>query len=139
MTFMCPEKVLRFWDRLCSSPMSAKIRSNTLNRLSPETGTGIPDCTIIVSRPSVFRATVLPPVFGPVMTSVVDGPPIRISMGTHSIPGSRTRCGCLASESIVSSSSRPGMRPSSFTPKRAFASTRSISASILKLAAISCR
>ena len=32
-------------------------------------GTGIPDCAISASSPTVFRATVLPPVLGPVMTS----------------------------------------------------------------------
>ena len=32
-----------------------------------------PDCAIIGSSPAVFSATVLPPVFGPVMTSARAG------------------------------------------------------------------
>ena len=41
-----------------------------------------PDCPMRVSRPTVFRETVLPPVFGPVITSRSNSSPRRISIGT---------------------------------------------------------
>ena len=49
----------------CSSPMSAKTASKTGRRESASAGTGSPACAISASRPTVFSATVLPPVFGP--------------------------------------------------------------------------
>ncbi len=54
---------------LCSSPMSAKTASNTGTRLPRSAGTGSPACAISESSPAVFSATVLPPVFGPVISS----------------------------------------------------------------------
>ena len=49
-------------------------------------GTGMPDCAIRASRPTVFRVTVLPPVFGPVMTSSRRSPSSSMLMGTTCPP-----------------------------------------------------
>ncbi len=48
--------------------MSAKTPSKIGNS-ARSAGTGIPDCAISTSNPMVFSATVLPPVFGPLMMS----------------------------------------------------------------------
>src|SRR5262249_62158373 len=45
-------------------------------------GTCRPDCAIIASRPTVFSATVFPPVFGPVMIKVWNRSPRWTSIGT---------------------------------------------------------
>ena len=73
MLVTCQEKVLRFAAIDCSSPMSAKTDRNTGSREPGAAGMCRPACAISASSPSVFSATVLPPVFGPVMTSTLDG------------------------------------------------------------------
>ena len=66
---MWPEKVDSDWAIDCSSPMSAKTSRKIGSRDPGAAGTCRPDWCISASRPSVRSATVLPPVFGPVMTS----------------------------------------------------------------------
>jgi hypothetical protein len=61
------ENVLRLAEIDCSSPMSANTHRNT-GRGALLGGICRPACAISASRPAVFNATVLPPVFGPVMT-----------------------------------------------------------------------
>ena len=68
---MCAENVLRLASIDCSSPMSAKIDRNTGSRDPSAAGIRSPACAISASRPAVLSATVLPPVFGPVMSSTV--------------------------------------------------------------------
>ena len=55
---------------LCSSPMSAKMFSKTGSSEPSSAGMCRPACAIRQSRPTVLSATVLPPVFGPVMTTM---------------------------------------------------------------------
>ena len=52
--------------------------------------TGIPDCAESAARPTVFSATVLPPVFGPLMTSTVSSPPSASVIGTAARPCGRS-------------------------------------------------
>ena len=73
MLLMCAENVLRLASIDCSSPMSAKTDRNTGTREPSAAGIRRPACAIIARRPAVLSATVLPPVFGPVMSSTVDG------------------------------------------------------------------
>ena len=88
----------------CSSPMSANTASKTGRRLSLSAGTGIPACAISASRPTVLRATVLPPVFGPVISSTVNASPDDTSRDigppspSHTLTGttSPVSCGCRA-------------------------------------------
>ena len=77
-----PRNVDSDWATDCSSPMSAKTSPNTGRRVPASAGTCSPDWCIRLSRPRVRRATVLPPVFGPVMTSAVYSSPRRMSIGT---------------------------------------------------------
>ena len=63
------EKVDSDWAMLCSSPMSAMTRLKTGSRAPSAAGTRSPAWCMSARRPSVFRETVLPPVFGPVTTS----------------------------------------------------------------------
>ena len=79
---ICDEKVDSDCSIDCSSPMSAKISSNTHNSDVSDAGMCSPDCAISEKSPSVFIVTVLPPVFGPVMTSVPFSPPSLIVTGT---------------------------------------------------------
>ena len=65
---MCAEKVESAASIDCASPMSARNAVNT-GKLALVAGTGIPACAIIASSAVVLRATVLPPVFGPLMIS----------------------------------------------------------------------
>ena len=90
---MCAENVDSDCSMLCSSPMSAMISSNTGMVLPSAHGMCRPHC--------VIAETVLPPVFGPVMTSVSNSPPSATSIGTAVSFGSsgwRARC----SESCLS-------------------------------------
>ena len=66
-----PENVDSDWAIDCSSPMSAKTSRKTGRRDPVSAGTWSPAWCISASRPSVRSATVLPPVFGPVITSAV--------------------------------------------------------------------
>ena len=90
---MCEAKVLKLCSMHCSSPMSASTGSYTASR-APAAGTCRPQAAIRCSSPTVLSDTVLPPVFGPVITIACDPPAgISMSMGTTS-PSSR---GCRAS------------------------------------------
>ena len=55
---------------LCSSPMSASTALNTGTQLPSATGRCSPQAAMTHMRPIVLSVTVLPPVFGPVMTKV---------------------------------------------------------------------
>jgi len=79
---MWEEKVESDCSMDCSSPMSAYTAPKVEMRLSSPTGMCRPHSAISVSRPSVFRLTVLPPVFGPVMMSAEKSRPRRMSIGT---------------------------------------------------------
>ncbi|OPZ64523.1 MAG: hypothetical protein BWY85_01118 [Firmicutes bacterium ADurb.Bin506] len=68
----CDENVDRLCSMLCSSPMSANTLPNTAISVPGSAGTCSPAWAISVSRPTVLSVTVLPPVFGPVMTSVLN-------------------------------------------------------------------
>ena len=87
--FKWAEKVLRLWCKSWGSPMSAKTWSKGQNSLPSATGMGMPLCTMRVSSPRVFRATVLPPALAPEMMSQrFSGVSVR-SMGTTAgAPGS---------------------------------------------------
>ena len=79
---MCAENVDSDCSMLCSSPISAMISSNTGMVLPSAHGMCRPHCVIAESKPMVLSVTVLPPVFGPVMTSVSNSPPSVTSIGT---------------------------------------------------------
>ena len=66
-----PENVDSDWAIDCSSPMSANTSRSTGSTEPASAGTWSPAWCMSASRPSVRSATVLPPVFGPVMTSAV--------------------------------------------------------------------
>ena len=83
------EKVDRFWAMDCSSPISASTWSKAITRLSSATGMWRPHWAISVRRPMVLRVTVLPPVLGPVMTSVSKPSPSRRSLATALAGSSR--------------------------------------------------
>ena len=70
---MCAENVLRLAAIDCSSPMSANTVRNGVSRLPGSTGISRPACAISASRPNALSATVLPPVFGPEITSARAG------------------------------------------------------------------
>ena len=84
MLAMCPEKVLRLCAMDCSSPISANTERNTGTCESSATGMSNPACARRGSSPAVFSATVLPPVFGPVITRTFTGGISRRSTGTGS-------------------------------------------------------
>ena len=65
--------------------MSASTASKTGNS-ARSAGTGIPDCAINASSPSVFRATVFPPVLGPLITSCRCAPSSSSEIGTTLAP-----------------------------------------------------
>ena len=52
----------------CSSPISTKILSKIGNCDPLSAGTGRPDSAMSESKPAVFKLTVFPPVFGPVIS-----------------------------------------------------------------------
>ena len=80
--FMCEENVDKDCSMLCSSPMSAYISVNTETSLPVNAGIAKPLIAISENNPNVLRETVLPPVLGPVITSVSKSLPIEMSMGT---------------------------------------------------------
>ena len=82
MLTMWEEKVLSDCSILCSSPMSANTSSKIPSSERSDAGICRPDCPISVSRPTVFKETVLPPVFGPVTISRRKSSPSRTSIGT---------------------------------------------------------
>ena len=67
---ICDENVDKLCSILCSSPISANILSYTHILVPKSAGICRPLCVISANRPTVFIVTVLPPVFGPVMTNV---------------------------------------------------------------------
>ena len=76
------EKVLRLCSILCSSPISAYTSSKIASSERSFAGMCNPACPIRVNRPTVFKETVLPPVFGPVTISRWNSSPRWTSMGT---------------------------------------------------------
>ena len=76
------ENVLRFCSMLCSSPMSANTLSKTANSDPSNAGIWSPDCPIRVKSPTVFKETVLPPVFGPVTIRRSNESPTQMLIGT---------------------------------------------------------
>ena len=64
--FICEEKVDKLWIIFWSSPISAYIFSNGQIFASAQ-GKNIPDLAININNPTVFNATVFPPVFEPVI------------------------------------------------------------------------
>ena len=85
----CPEKVERLIAMDCSSPMSARTWSNTGSSTCSAGGRS-PHWCRSAARPTVFSATVLPPVFGPEMTTARSAPGSR-SIGT-AVAGSSSGC-----------------------------------------------
>ena len=81
---MCDENVLKLASIDCSSPISAKIERNTGRRTDVD-GKCNPACAISANKPAVFNATVLPPVFGPVISNTRFGGSSRMSTGTASL------------------------------------------------------
>ena len=65
---------------LCSSPMSTRM-SRTTGSFAEAAATNIPHWCISTARPSVLRVAVLPPMFGPVISSSFVSPSWR-SFGT---------------------------------------------------------
>ena len=78
---MCAEKVERSAAMDCSSPISTRTRSKSGNTARCAV-TGIADCADKAASPVVFSATVLPPVFGPLITSNFSAPPKVSDIGT---------------------------------------------------------
>lgn len=84
-----------------------------------DAGISIPHSAIAVSKPTVFSATVLPPVLGPVIIIALYSPPREMSTGT-TLPLSIS--GCLAFfSSITPSSEISGIDPFIFAARFAFA------------------
>ena len=79
---MCAENVLRLCSIDCSSPMSAYTERYGGIRDEESASTGSPLIIIVTARPTVLRATVFPPVFGPVITTTFVSSVIWKSMGT---------------------------------------------------------
>ncbi len=75
-------KVDRLCSMLCSSPISAKSSPITPRTDPSAAGIGNPIHPRIAHTPAVLRATVLPPVLGPVITSILYLSPHPMSMGT---------------------------------------------------------
>ena len=65
------EKVLRAFSILWLSPISTNILLNTEISVPSSAGIWNPDCTASVNIPTVFKTTVFPPAFGPVIISVL--------------------------------------------------------------------
>ena len=78
---MCDENVLRLASIDCSSPMSANTDRNT-GSLATVAGRCRPACAISANSPAVLSATVLPPVFGPVISRTRFGGSSSTSTGT---------------------------------------------------------
>ena len=93
MVVMWEEKVDRDWAMDCSSPMSASTRLKTRTVESAPAGMCRPHWAMRVSRPMVFRVTVLPPVLGPVIIRVSNLSPSSRSLATAFFLSSR---GCRA-------------------------------------------
>ena len=127
---MCAENVLRLASIDCSSPMSAKSDRKTGSRDPSAAGMRSPACAINASSPAVFSATVLPPVFGPVMSRIVAGGMTLIVTGTGLL-SSGWRAACSSNAPSVDST---GSMPSIDSEKRARAcsTSSSVAASIVR-------
>ena len=80
----------------------------------------MPDCAISVSRPTVLSVTVLPPVLGPVTTSVVKSVPIHRLDGTTfsgSMRGWRARIRLMRPSSLSFGGTARMLRPSAARAK----------------------
>ena len=115
MLLMWEEKVDRDWAMDCSSPMSARTRSKTRTALPSEAGIWRPHWAMRVSKPMVFKVTVLPPVLGPVMTRVSKPSPRDRSLATAVFLSSR---GCRAFFKKRLFRDRAGSMASMFTDSR---------------------
>ena len=133
--FMCPEKVESDCSMLCSSPMSANTSRNTARRLPWKAGMWSPACPIRVKRPTVFRETVLPPVFGPVMMRRLNSCPSHMLIGTTFSFGIRGWRPSLIS--TMRSVLKSGFEACIEEARRAFAKTKSSVASIFWFASSS--
>ena len=87
---MCEEKVETDRSIDCASPMSAYTASKIAIEPSSR-GSCIPDWCINANSPIVFIATVLPPVFGPVITRPRKPGPMLMVIGTASLPNKGCR------------------------------------------------
>ena len=98
MRFTWPLKVDRLCCRDCSSPMSASTWAHQGKEGCPEQGKSMPARAISAARPMLFRVTVLPPVFGPVIATTRSFGDTSTEMGTTGGPSARrcchTRRGC---------------------------------------------
>ena len=90
---MCEENVDSDCSIDCSSPISAKTLSKAATDELLSHGMFNPDFAISVISPTVFKLTVLPPVFGPVIISDVYSSPSSSVVGTTLSFGIN---GCLA-------------------------------------------
>ena len=93
MFTICDENVDKLCSMDCSSPISAYIFENTAASEESPAVICSPDAAIIDSKPTVLSVTVLPPVLGPVTTSVSVSFPNDISFDTTL---SLSISGCLA-------------------------------------------
>ena len=75
-------------DRLLVADVGEDATGTPAAAIRPPPGSCRPACAISGSRPAVFSATVLPPVFGPVMTSTRVGGISMMSTGTSAPSGS---------------------------------------------------
>ena len=66
---ICPLNVDKFCCKDCSSPISAKIFLHHGNLGEPVHGKSKPAFAIKTAKPILFKATVLPPVLGPVIAT----------------------------------------------------------------------
>ena len=119
---------------LCSSPMSAQTFAKTETCEPASAGIWRPDMAISVSSPMVFRHTVLPPVLGPVMTSVLNSSPIQMLVGTtpsSDISGWRAERRLVTPSAVTS-----GATAAILSDSEAFAATESSMPSVTWSSAI---
>ena len=117
------ENVLRLCSILCSSPISAKISVNNASSDPSSAGICRPDNPISSNNPTVFKETVLPPVFGPVTISWSNVSPRWISIGTTFLASNN---GCLPHFIlIIPLSLNTGSQPFISLERAAFAKIKS--------------
>ena len=124
---------------LCSSPISANTWSSTVRDGFSAAGMCRPLWPITCKRPSVLSETVLPPVLGPVITSVVNSFPSLRSIGTTFFLSIK---GCLACRmAMIPSSLKTGLTAFISLASLAFAKIKSRSLKSVKSSRIlsSCR
>ena len=122
------EKVERSRSMDCSSPRSTNTASKNGKRLSIAAGTKRPAWAIRTQSPRVLRATVLPPVLGPVIARPRWSARTRRSTGTTGRPLVRRR-GWRAAASAMSSAPRTGRVQPCASAKAAAAPSASTTAS----------